>query len=810
MDVPLQDADALPSGPPKGPESSSPESSSGASFVNLPPGDNFILNERLVKLPIYLVPRILSDWQPKYFQSRHMEMERIEAALFSKLPDSNEQDSLNHSICTITGLGGIGKTELSLKFITKFKDVIDAIFFTAADSESRLKEGYSQMALKLGLLGTLDQKDLEASSEIFRLWLANPIRGIPNSNTACATVKWLLVYDNVESTETLQKFWPRGNSGKVLITSRNPLIVPRGIFNSTTIRLEGLPTKDAVQLLQIYSSDDNNDAKSIEDATQIVEWAKGLPMAVKQLGCIIFSENTTISQFRRALNTKYQLLRRLRDTKGDEKTLATLWALESLYERHRSLFELLGVLSMLDPELVPHELLTTRSLLLSPNERLAYEASYISSRTQLAKSSLIHVSSETGDIQIHHLVQDFVRDMLFQTGQAVAFFNMAISYVASMWPFLNRNYITGTATNVDRWGTCHRLLPHIFHLRDIYEEWSNSDIVSRFTTDLPDLLLEAVQYCNERGAGHTAISLVETADNIYKSSEFTTSLATMSENRTKVYRARIGLAVSSREGDDVFKFSRQVFEIEEFLHQSKGRPSSILAVAYNDMAVGWAFRREWKRAIAFLNDSKDIREMLPGFTRDKLFSPLYHLGIVYHHQGDFDAAETTLKQAIEDRSAIFGPEDTRSVRSAALYYALGNMRLDRADRRRGDLMKALGEFKIAVAISTTCMGARNRTTLLCQYQVARASMMLQDYATARDLLGEVLTHSIDSPMYERDTARMAYYYAHCLEVQGMREESVVWLNKALGIHNGKRVGNTKTLETLAESDIIALVPYDFL
>ncbi|KAI1123414.1 hypothetical protein F5Y10DRAFT_270137 [Nemania abortiva] len=788
----------------------SSESSTGRSFVKIPPGDSLIWNERLVRLPFVHVPSVLSSRQSECFQPRNMEMELIEAALFPKQLHPDGQHMPDHHICTITGLGGVGKTELSFRFFTKCKDNLDAVFFVTAGSESRLREEYSQIATKLGLVDSSVHHDLEAYSEAFRIWLANPIRGIPGSSTAHTTASWLLVYDNAESTDTLEKFWPGGNSGKILITSRNPLITPRGIPSSPSIRLEGLPTKDAVRLLQSCSNDYKNDAQSMRDATQLVAWAEGFPIAVKQLGSIILSEHMTISQFRHVWTTKHKLLRRLSDGQGVKDNLVAVWALENLYKQHKNSFELLGVLSMLDPELITHELLTMRSQLAERNGSLMDEALYIASRKKLTDMSLIDVSRETGDLRIHRLVQDLVRHFIIQKGQASTFFNKAVGYVESMWSFLNRNYITGTATNIERWGTCRRVFPHILHLRDIYEDWTNSGVVVAITMELPELFLEAAQYCNERGTGHAATALVELADTMYRSLSFKQPLVTLDENRAKICRARIGLAVSSREGQDVFNFAQEAFEIEKHQHQDKDMSSSILAVAYNDLATGWAFRQEWEAAIELLTESKKIRERLPGFTRDKLFSPLYHLGIVYHHQGNFDAAEATLKQAIEDRSAAFRPKDTRSIRSAALYYAFGNMRLDRGDRRRGDLMKALNDFKTAVAIATACMGARNRTTLLCQYQVARASMMLQDYATARDLLDEVLTYSMDKPMYERDTARMAYSYAHCLEVHGMQEESLWWLKKALGIHNRKRAGNIRTLETLTEADIAALIPYDFL
>lgn len=74
----------------------------------------------------------------------------------------------------------------------------------------------------------------------------------------------------------------------------------------------------------------------------------------------------------------------------------------------------------------------------------------------------------------------------------------------------------------------------------------------------------------------------------------------------------------------------------------------------------------------------------------------------------------------------------------------------------------------------------------------------------------MLTQSIDSTMYERDTARMSYLYAHCLDVQGNQEDALLWLKKSLNIHNKKRVGNQKTLDQLTDTDIDALIPYDFL
>ncbi|KAI0868224.1 hypothetical protein GGS24DRAFT_513694 [Hypoxylon argillaceum] len=788
--------------------------STSSSFVKIPPGGRFILNETVVSLPFDYVPPVLRNRQRAVFQAREDELRQIDAALH---PNSLQIDHLGNptrKTCTITGLGGVGKTELAYRYLTRSREKgdFDVSFFIAADTASRLREQYSQLAINLGLVSEMEQKDSETSAEIFRMWLAEPVKGVPDADKPHNKVRWLLIFDNAKNTDTLQQYIPHGTSGKIIIASRNPLFASNHFQVSGSIRLERLLSADAVQLLKYYADERNDDRQSTQDATQMVEWVEGLPIAVKQLGSMIHREHLTISLFRQTWRTKAELLRRLGNEQDSEESLITIWAIDTLYRDHRGSFELLGILSLLDSELISHDLMKSALRNTEHKSLLADEASYIASRQHLVDTSLIDISRDTNDLRVHRLVQGLMREVIMQRGQAADYLSMATGCIASAWPFLNRSYITGSAGKVERWVLCQPLLPHINHLIDVYEGWAKVDPGVMITMALPELLLEAVQYCNERSACREALSLLALADRLYTRMTLKSALSTRYDVQANIIRARIGIAVVSKEGDDVLDLALQVFEIEKYRHKPPKEPSSILAVAYNDLATGWAFRQDWTQAIQLLKDSIRIREGLPGFTRDKLFSPLYHLGIVYHHQGNFDAAETSLKQAINDRSTAFGPKDKCSVRSAALYYALGNMRLSRADRRRGDLLKALDDFEVAVDIATACMGARNRTTLLCQYGKARALVSLQNNETACQLLSDVLAGLLDDPINERDTARMSFLFAHCLGVQGNYEEALVWRKKALEIYHRKTKtrGVSKTTSSLSEADVATLIPYDFL
>ena len=138
--------------------------------------------------------------------------------------------------------------------------------------------------------------------------------------------------------------------------------------------------------------------------------------------------------------------------------------------------------------------------------------------------------------------------------------------------------------------------------------------------------------------------------------------AASDEELGKYFRGRIALAVSSKDTDNLLRYAQLAWDVETERHRRLGRPTSFLAVAYNDLAVGWACQCEWDKALELLEKSKSIREQLPGFTRDKLFSPLYHKALVLHHQGKYDEAEEILNEAIGDREEAFGPNDATSIR----------------------------------------------------------------------------------------------------------------------------------------------------
>jgi tetratricopeptide (TPR) repeat protein len=133
----------------------------------------------------------------------------------------------------------------------------------------------------------------------------------------------------------------------------------------------------------------------------------------------------------------------------------------------------------------------------------------------------------------------------------------------------------------------------------------------------------------------------------------------------KLYRGRVGLAFSSRNANDALHYAQLAWDLEVQRHQSE-TPTPVLAIAYNDLGHARACQGQWEGAMTMLTESKVIREGMPGFTRDKLFSPLYHMGMVLQCQGRFEDAETILSEAIQDRADAFGANDASSARYQAM------------------------------------------------------------------------------------------------------------------------------------------------
>lgn len=109
----------------------------------------------------------------------------------------------------IHGMGGVGKTQLALKYSLEFRDRYAGVWWLRAETDTTLQLD----ALDCCRLVGAAVGDGEPPSLALKRWLGQAVPG---------TAPWLLVFDNAEDPLDLRKNLPERGGHHVLITSRNP------------------------------------------------------------------------------------------------------------------------------------------------------------------------------------------------------------------------------------------------------------------------------------------------------------------------------------------------------------------------------------------------------------------------------------------------------------------------------------------------------------------------------------------------------------------------------------------------------------
>lgn len=134
-------------------------------------------------------------------------------------------------IVVLHGLGGIGKTQLSIAYAKRHKDDYSAIFWLNAKDEDSLKQSFVKVAKQIlrehASAIQLKDSDLEEN-------LDNVIDGVKAWLSLPKNTRWLMIYDNYDqpkplgktdpATLDINKFLPESWQGSVVITSRSPQV----------------------------------------------------------------------------------------------------------------------------------------------------------------------------------------------------------------------------------------------------------------------------------------------------------------------------------------------------------------------------------------------------------------------------------------------------------------------------------------------------------------------------------------------------------------------------------------------------------
>ena len=126
------------------------------------------------------------------------------------------------------GLGGIGKTQLTIAYAKRHKDNYSAILWLNIKDEDALKQSFAKVAKQIlrehpsaSRLSSVNMKgNLGEVADAVKAWL-----NLPNN------ARWLVIYDNYDNPKLpgntdptaldIRKFLPESYQGSVVITTRS-------------------------------------------------------------------------------------------------------------------------------------------------------------------------------------------------------------------------------------------------------------------------------------------------------------------------------------------------------------------------------------------------------------------------------------------------------------------------------------------------------------------------------------------------------------------------------------------------------------
>jgi tetratricopeptide (TPR) repeat protein len=407
------------------------------------------------------------------------------AALFASTPTDGLSKGARAAVGqAITGLGGIGKSELALHYASGRTGPGAVVWWADAENAETLGLALADLAYRLQPKATAEEWKTPQAADWATAWLQ-------------AHTGWLLVLDNVENPDLITPVLGRLTTGDILITTRRR--IPWGKHGVTPLIVELLPRPAAVQLLHdtvVASSRDLNvppPAGLDTDAVDaIAEELGDLPLALEQAGAYIAAVQTPPADYLQRLRQETgTMLGKTAPGADPKRAVARVFALtiKALGSTAPAAVGILRALAWLAPVPLP------RQVLVPSASAAAHDADELIGL--LASYSLIALTPST--VAVHRLLQATVRDYERASSKHDEAAPQLTEGQATALAMLGNAIPDDPASNVAGWGLWRDLLPHL-------------EVLFERLPDLPErslgrLLNEAAVYVDAHGRHDRALSL---------------------------------------------------------------------------------------------------------------------------------------------------------------------------------------------------------------------------------------------------------------------------------------------------------------
>ncbi|MCP4360981.1 MAG: tetratricopeptide repeat protein [Chloroflexi bacterium] len=567
----------------------------------------------------------------------------------------------------ISGLGGIGKTQVALAYAHTHRDQYDIIWQLQADSSVALNNS-------LRLLGETLELDIEGKD-------GPTLRSIVLSYLSAGKKEALLLYDNADqiTPRDLRPYLPSGCH--LLITSRRDDSQWSGMARPLT--LGTFTEEEAMAFWQRRLQRDPE--PKLEELAAALGY---LPLALEQAAAFMLKRKKSAAAYRKQFNERRAALwAREKAPDNYQATVATTWQINFEHaQKTTGTADLLNLCSFFAPDDIPLAALREQAGSLQPplDAVLADEDRREDALAALSDYSLLTVANEK--LTMHRLVQLVVREQM-EVEQAQTWLEAALNLLTKAYNFDEHDMST--------WAQCGQLLPHLTTATNLAAKWEiNSEQAAYLNNEAGRYLQQYGDYAAARPFYERALAIDE-------------KTLGPDHPHTATSLNNLGLLLDSMgEYGEAWPFYERALTIRE---KQLGTDHPDTANSLNNLGELLRMMGAYKEARPFYERALAIREKQLGPDHPDTATSLNNLGLLLQTMGEYGEARPFYERALAIWEKQLGPDHPDTATS------LNNLAL--LSYHEGDMQEAARLMRRALAIREKALGNAHPHT-----QTARQSL----------------------------------------------------------------------------------------
>jgi len=567
------------------------------------------------------------------FTGRVAELTRLSSNLSSQAPSH---------VQVISGMGGIGKSELAAEYIHRNIDTYEIIWWIRAEHEPRVRDALVQLGKRLGLPSATNGAARDRT-----------VAAVLETLESGAWSSWLLVFDNAVDPLDLEKYIPVAGPGRhVIVTTRQPNR-PRSP-DTDTIELVPFSDADSVLFLRravpILAEEKRltaaEDAQRDREARRLTTTLGHLPIAVGHAAAYLTDTGQSVGEYlARYTENAHQLLTEQPADWDLPIPVSGTWAVSTalLSPDAQHLFNLCSFLS---PEPIATELLQQPVGDLDDPAGLAEFLSspqrFRTAATQLHRLSLARVDDSQSLIQVHRVVQAVAQGRL-RLHSLEAF----RAYSAAADALLARS----NPGSPDAGSSDHAYNLTLQHLE------SDDRFLHSESPALRTLIIDQVRRLHLRGGHVEAMRFGQDALEVWRES--------LGEDDPQVLSLSVEVAIALYVGGRAADAHELIMRIRPLLQEHRdGDGLKALLLCENLYGADLRGRSKFREALELDRSIISKFENVFGKNHERTLNVRNNIAIDYRQLGDFGRALEFDQSTLEDRRRNLGADDIFSLYSA--------------------------------------------------------------------------------------------------------------------------------------------------